>query len=161
MYTVHTSKREHVTPVLNSLHWLLVIYKSQYTILLYALKSPARYSSSVLRRTCCLFMATKPLFGRIGVSLLGRVRRYRQHVAWTRHWTYVATHHLALRCVGVRVTAVLGHSCRGIISHLSVCDYITPTTTSASGLRKETRPVVSNRMLLWELQELFRSFIWG
>jgi len=39
-----THKREHITPVLNSLRWLPVIYRSQYKILMYtfnALQGPA------------------------------------------------------------------------------------------------------------------------
>ena len=34
-----THKREHITPVLNSLHWLPVIYRSQYKILMYTFKA--------------------------------------------------------------------------------------------------------------------------
>ena len=34
-----THKREHITPVLNSLDWLPVIYKSQYKILMYTFKA--------------------------------------------------------------------------------------------------------------------------
>jgi hypothetical protein len=34
-----THKREHITPVLNSLHWLPVIYRSQYNILMYTFKA--------------------------------------------------------------------------------------------------------------------------
>jgi len=35
----HTHNREHITPVLNNLHWLLVIYRSQYKILMYTFKA--------------------------------------------------------------------------------------------------------------------------
>ena len=34
-----TRKRQHITPVLNSLHWLPVIYRSKYKILVYAYKT--------------------------------------------------------------------------------------------------------------------------
>ena len=34
-----THKREHITPILNSLHWLLAIYRSQYKILMYIFKA--------------------------------------------------------------------------------------------------------------------------
>jgi len=34
-----THKREHITPVLNSLYWLPVIYRSQYKILVYTFKT--------------------------------------------------------------------------------------------------------------------------
>jgi len=34
-----THKREHITPVLNSLHWLPVIFRSQYKILMYTFKA--------------------------------------------------------------------------------------------------------------------------
>jgi len=36
---IHTHKREHITPVLNSLHWLPVIYRSQNKILVYTFKA--------------------------------------------------------------------------------------------------------------------------
>ena len=35
----HTHKREHITPVLNSLYWLPVIYRSQYNILMSTFKA--------------------------------------------------------------------------------------------------------------------------
>jgi exonuclease III len=56
-----TRKRDHVTPVLNSLHWLPVIYRSQYKILTYAYKSLHGTAPQYLEELVVAYQPTRSL----------------------------------------------------------------------------------------------------
>jgi len=55
----HTHKREHITPVLNSLHWLPVIYRSQ--ILMYTFKALQGIVSQYLEELVVPYQPTMSL----------------------------------------------------------------------------------------------------
>ena len=56
-----TRKRDHVTPILNSLHWLPVIYRSQYKILTYAYKSLHGTAPQYLEELVVAYQPTRSL----------------------------------------------------------------------------------------------------
>ena len=58
---IHTHKREHITPVLNSLHWLPVIYWSQYKILMYTFKALQGTAPQYLEELVVQYQPTRSL----------------------------------------------------------------------------------------------------
>ncbi len=56
-----TKKREHITPVLEKLHWLPVKYRIQYKVLLYVF-NPLPHGVAIWQHTLCVnFLATVSL----------------------------------------------------------------------------------------------------
>jgi len=64
-----THKREHITPVLNSLHWLPVIYRSQYKILMYTFKALQGTAPRYLEELVVPYQPTRSLRSESGAFL--------------------------------------------------------------------------------------------
>jgi len=64
-----THKREHITPVLNFLHWLPVIYRSQYKILMYTFKALQRTAPQYLEELVIPYQLTRSLRSESGEFL--------------------------------------------------------------------------------------------
>ena len=64
-----THKREHITPVLNSLHWLPVIYRSQYKILMYTFKALQGTAPQYLEELVVPYQPTRSLRSESGAFL--------------------------------------------------------------------------------------------
>ena len=69
----HTHKREHITPILNSLHWLPVIYRSQYKILMYTFKALQGTVPQYLEELVVLYQPTMSLRSETGAFLAGNI----------------------------------------------------------------------------------------
>ena len=67
MLVTRTHKREHITPVLNPLYWLPVIYRSQYKILMYTFKALQETAPQYLKELVVTYQLTRSL--RSGVFL--------------------------------------------------------------------------------------------
>ena len=64
-----THKREHITPVLHSLHWLPVIYRSQYKILMYTFKALQVTAPQYLEEVVLPYQPTRSLRSESGAFL--------------------------------------------------------------------------------------------
>jgi len=64
-----THKREHITPVLNSPHWLPVIYRLQYKILMYTFKALQGTAPQYLEELVIPYQPTKSLRSESGAFL--------------------------------------------------------------------------------------------
>ena len=65
-----THKREHITTVLNSLHWLPVIYRSQYNILMYTFKALQGTAPQYLEELVIPYQPTRSLWSESGEFLV-------------------------------------------------------------------------------------------
>jgi len=74
-----THKREHITPVLNSLHWLPVIYRSQYKIVMYTFKALQGTARQYLEELVVPYPPTRSIRSESGAFLV---------VPTTRRMTY-------------------------------------------------------------------------
>ena len=64
-----THKREHITPVLNSLHWLPIIYRSQYKICMYIFKALHGTAPQYLEELVVQYQQTRSLRSESGAFL--------------------------------------------------------------------------------------------
>ena len=64
-----THKREHITPVVNSLPWLPVIYRSQYKILMYTFKALQGTAPQYLEELVVPYQPTRSLRSESGAFL--------------------------------------------------------------------------------------------
>ena len=70
-----THKRERITLVLNSLHWLPVIYRSQYKILVYTFKALQGNAPQYLEELVIPYQPTRSLWSEYGAFLAVPTRR--------------------------------------------------------------------------------------